>query len=129
MSLQHPQKRILENFVVIWLDQSINESDADFSCNITIIEDTRTKMMPLPRTNTPTSNTRAIRMWDIPQNFTKKDIHNSLTHLGPLESITVTNRTPWLSAIITFKLQADYEKAINEWSIFYKENNMILLLN
>src|ERR1700722_1169711 len=34
-SSQQPRRRIIENFVVVWLDSNINETDADYQNSIT----------------------------------------------------------------------------------------------
>src|SRR5271155_4844544 len=63
-------------------------------------------------------------MWDIPTNFTKKDIHDVTSKFGPIASITLSHRGPHLTAIITYQEQNDYEKVNLEWSLTYKETCM-----
>jgi hypothetical protein len=101
-----------------------NLPDAENACKIQITDDPTQKFLILPNNNTNTATTRTIRMWDIPTHFTKKEIHEMTSPFGPIETITLSHRDPWLSATITFSNTPDYEKAIENWSLTKQDSSM-----
>jgi RNA recognition motif-containing protein len=56
-------------------------------------------------------------VWDIPYNFTKKDIAMALEKSGKLEHITLSENGLTKSATVTFVEQDDYDRINFQWSI------------
>jgi hypothetical protein len=101
-----------------------NLEDAQHACTLTITNNENTKFRLTPHTNFIDSNSRSIRVWDIPNHFTKKDLTSAFNSHGPLDYVSLQETGNVLSAILTFSKQSDYDRINQLWSVTHEHHSM-----
>ncbi|CAG8521534.1 4605_t:CDS:2, partial [Acaulospora morrowiae] len=101
-----------------------NYTDAEEACThpVAKFENFKPRLIPILSTNK--TNYRSVRIWDIPQQFFKKDIATGSIKFDSIKYIQMQTTGPHKSAVVIFTHQLDYDTAINNWSVMIEGMTM-----
>ncbi|CAG8502268.1 16370_t:CDS:2 [Acaulospora morrowiae] len=102
--------------------QVVTITDVKEACTDPISEFKNSKPRLASTLNIYETNHKSVKICNIPQYFSKRDITTGATKFSSIEYIQMQTTGPHKSAVVIFTYQSDYNIAINDWSVTIEDS-------